>query len=1312
MTCATDDELAAFARGALSGSALERVEQALDACDDCRQRLGALARGAERAGELPTTRAPGDALVDAIFGSEPPDPYVGSVLGGRYHVLRRLGRGGMGAVYEAEHPGIGRRVAIKLLHPELAARPEVLQRFRNEARAAAAIGHAGIVQALDVGRTQEGAPYLVLELLEGRDLDAELAQGLLPIRRVVEIGIAVADALAAAHAVGIVHRDLKPANVFLCNDGSTKVLDFGISKVRGELATGTETRTGAFLGTPLYMAPEQIVDSSRADARSDVYALGAILHRALSGRLPHTEASVPALLASILGGPVPSLRALRAEIPAGLDALVRRTLAGDPSERPATMIDLRDALRAFVPSERRASSVRALASPEERRAVIVLKAHVDGPVDAIERIVEAAGGKAQLEPDGSVAAVFGDESWSGDVVAQALATAVALARASDVRAVVVGPALRSSRDASLVLATETDTAWAHATRTGVHGAFVAPSLAHGAPEGFAIERAGELHRVIEHAEPRRASPLLGRAGELAQLDEAVAAAFEEGCATLVHIEAGPGLGKSRLLDELAARLTRERARVLMARTTPTARRSDLAVARALLLDYAGLRAIDRDASMRAHAAEALIATAEVPRDHLPYLAELLGAGGARPLGDARLLADRVRLAALEVLEGLARHRPLALLIDDAQWADGASLELLDRLLDASDRPIFLAFAARPPLPPELTVRRDVVRIRPRALRRHEVRRLIAPWLGDDGAERWAERLEQHTEGNPLFLEQLARAIAAGVARDDTELPLPPSVEGALQARLDVLDPDAREVLKRAAVLGEAFVAADVEGLGIDGASPILDALAERELVRRLSDDPERGPRYALGTPLLAEAAYRMLGEDARAELHRLAAERLTGRAPLETVGTHFERAGRLDRAASCFAEAAHEAARRMDASRVIACAEHALALGIDAERFALACVLAEAYEVRGRLEDEQRTWHDAESLAPDASARARVRTLRGVALQRLGRSEEALALFECAVSDAREGGDAETLARALGKRSAALVYAGRTADAAELLAEAERLVWTRAGGLRAEAAIWRAQLAAATGELGDRRNAYWAAVELYREMGDLRRHAGASVNLADVYNRIGAYDEAADALRAALEACKRVGMRLMEGYAWLNLGYAELGAGDAERAARSLAEAEAIARAVGEERLRLGATLYLAKVDLALNQHETAENAANTVREEAEARGFSGLAALAHGVAARAALARGAVDRAVEHARAAVTLRDELGGLEEDEGAVFLVLAQALEAAGDAEGAALAWTRGRAAVEATAARIGDRHWRERFVSDVPAHRALLARGRA
>jgi serine/threonine protein kinase len=275
------------------------------------------------------------------------DPLVGQLLDGNYEIVRVIGEGGMGRVYEARHTRLHtKRFAVKLLHHELAREPEVVTRFQREAEAASVLMHPNVVGVFDVNTSADGRPYIVAELLQGEELGKYLERlGKLPVAEAVHIVRQVCHALGAAHTAGIVHRDVKPENVFLAGPNATvKVLDFGISKV-AEFSDGL-TKTGTVMGTPDYMAPEQ-ARGDRVDARADIYAVGAILYRALTGRKPFDGQDPMAILTAVLTQEPERPSTLEPSIPLSLELIVQRTMAKSPNERFSSMETLEQALAPF-----------------------------------------------------------------------------------------------------------------------------------------------------------------------------------------------------------------------------------------------------------------------------------------------------------------------------------------------------------------------------------------------------------------------------------------------------------------------------------------------------------------------------------------------------------------------------------------------------------------------------------------------------------------------------------------------------------------------------------------------------------------------------------------------------------------------------------------------------------------------------------------------------------------------------------------------------------------------------------------------------
>ncbi len=277
------------------------------------------------------------------------NPEPGSVLGGKYRIERVLGEGGMGCVVEALHQELGSRVAIKFLLPQALANADIVARFEREARATASLQSDHVVNVTDVGRFDDGSPYMVMEFLTGCDLASGLARagGKLPVAEAVAYGIQAAIGLGDAHDAGVVHRDVKPSNVFLHSRKDrrvvVKIVDFGIAK-QTESTDSNLTQAAAVMGSPKYMSPEQLRDAKSADGRSDIWSLGVTIFEMVAGRTPFFADSMAVLHAEILASPAPSIRDFRPEAPFELEALLHRCLAKDPAHRFGSMAELRAAL--------------------------------------------------------------------------------------------------------------------------------------------------------------------------------------------------------------------------------------------------------------------------------------------------------------------------------------------------------------------------------------------------------------------------------------------------------------------------------------------------------------------------------------------------------------------------------------------------------------------------------------------------------------------------------------------------------------------------------------------------------------------------------------------------------------------------------------------------------------------------------------------------------------------------------------------------------------------------------------------------------
>lgn len=292
----------------------------------------------------------------AVQSDAIPDPLIGRVVADRYRILQLIGRGGMGVVYKCEHTRMGKIMAIKLLHGDLARDPDIQRRFRREAQAASKLSHPTTVSIFDFG-TSDGLMYLVMEYVNGEDLGKILrTHGHLPCPRVAAIAVQVCESLAEAHNAGIVHRDLKPENLLITTlkDGRdlVKLLDFGLAKLREGEERNEITSTGALIGTPYYMAPE-VIRGQPVDHRADIYALGAVIYRAITGTPPFSGNSPVAVLTRHLTDELilPSQRRPDYGIPPAIDKIVQRCMQKDPNDRYQHVDELKEDLNEYLTSE-------------------------------------------------------------------------------------------------------------------------------------------------------------------------------------------------------------------------------------------------------------------------------------------------------------------------------------------------------------------------------------------------------------------------------------------------------------------------------------------------------------------------------------------------------------------------------------------------------------------------------------------------------------------------------------------------------------------------------------------------------------------------------------------------------------------------------------------------------------------------------------------------------------------------------------------------------------------------------------------------
>jgi tetratricopeptide (TPR) repeat protein len=530
----------------------------------------------------------------------------------------------------------------------------------------------------------------------------------------------------------------------------------------------------------------------------------------------------------------------------------------------------------------------------------------------------------------------------------------------------------------------------------------------------------------------------------------------------------------------------------------------------------------------------------------------------------------------------------------------------------------------------------------------------------------------------------------------------------VQSHLDSLGDAEKELCKRASVFSDAFSSFDLASLGITDCEGTLEWLVRRGVLSTAGKSPDGLRRYSFRSSVVLEVAYGMLLDEQRVAAHLSVAQLLTMRSSPahEDIARHFEIGESDQDAAYWYARAATEAAARGDSDTVLRCAKSALRLAPGVRDYDMHMVCSDGYRFLGMREEQARSLQQAIDSARTPLQRARAMTEYAWNLSRTGQVQASLEMAEAAVDAGRDTGDRECLAQALGWRAVALAQLGRLDDAADAVGEATMTARGSSARVEALAADWRATVSGARGDLAERLLAFSDAQAQYTAVGDLRRAAGAACNVADLYNRLGDFGQAESELRLAREGCRRVNNRLVEGYATANLGYALIRQGRIDEALAELDVSLALANATNETVLRMVVGIYRSRAELGRRPNLEIVKSSRRAADEARTKGLLPLAAMALGIGSSAAYMEGLAELALELAREAMAIRDELGGLEEDEAELFVALARSLEACGDVEAGRRVRARGRERVLAMANGITDSYLRDTYVA-VPAHAELL-----
>ncbi len=1262
-------------------------------------------------------------------------------IGSRFVIGRRVGHGASGEVLRATDRVTGQEAAIKRLHAVLDDAVSI-DRFRREARLLAQINHPHVVRYLAHGVDDEGRACLAVEWLEGEDLAKRQRRDPLPLGAALEIVGQVARGLSALHRAGVVHRDVKPANIVL-REGEggalhATIIDLGVARGVSE---ATMTAHGIAIGTPSYMAPEQARGDDRVTHHADQFSLGVVLFELITGKKPFVANNTFAMLAKIVLAVAPKVSELVPGAPPEIDAFMRRALGKAPHDRFADILEFAAAL-GRIPAWDGAAAAAAgedeptarmslvMSAAFEQRVVTVLFAGGAHGDDAVQftSIVEEHGGTSFPTIGGRWIAVFGGDRTLGDEpIRAARAALAAAARAPRLRlSIATGRALSGTSGLTGDLF---DRGAVDDRENSLENKpiVIDQATAQLAQDHFVIDDEGGKRTLVgprrAAAPPRaiggRSMPCVGRDRELSNLEAAFRECAAEPVARAVIVIGAPGAGKSRLRHELTTRLARaERPpEVLLCRGGPLAEASPFGMIAPALRRFAGILE-GEPTDDRAHKLTARL-RGLVPEGAIEKLVELAGLAPSspRPRRDAMVEGDMLRAAFVAWLEAECAARPLALVIEDAQWGDVASIGLVDAALRAlAERPLFVLTLARPEIYerfPSLFAARGAEEMRLGPLLPRAATWLARAALGE-GNDAIVERIVARAEGNPFFLEELVRAAAAGDAE------VPDTVLGMVQARLDALGPDRKRILRAASVFGLVFRQSGVASLLGEEPSAIADllrALAAEEVIARRAEACVAGDEeYVFHHALVREAAYAMVPEIDRVVGHRAAGaflerERAAGPA---VIAAHFARGGALDRAAALHLAAAGEALSGNDFAGAIAHAEHSITGSAnDLDRGAARLIQAEAHRWRGEMEP-----------AGVAGAEAAALLARGSpewfhAVREVIAANGRQGYFDVVRVWAMEAITCDAPPSVAGAQIACLVpaavhftYAGESAEAnrvvnaidaiARTARDLDPTVSARLHQLRAIRADRAANLDAALAH-------HESALAAFERAGDVRAACLTLSNLGYVRMALGAIAEAEEALVRARASAERMGLTTVSALAAHNLGgvLAALGRLDEARAIEARAVEAFVA--AGDPRLEGASRVYLARILQAMGDREAA--LAEVQRVATSPLSPPPLRAGALAVLGDVLLDLGRAGEALAAASEAAALLESLGTVEDFEALIGIVHVEALARAGRAADAKAALVKAWSRIVSRASKLGDRA-RDPFLKDVPDNARCAALARA
>ncbi|MEO8797850.1 MAG: protein kinase, partial [Polyangiaceae bacterium] len=1106
-------------------------------------------------------------------------------VGGRFVIEREVGRGGVGIVYRALDTVTGTPVALKVIAiPGVDASEEA--RFHREGRVLAGLVHPNIVRVVAFGQLEEGQPYVAMEWLEGEDIAQRQRRAPLNLAQCLDVAAQVADALAASHDMGIVHRDVKPSNVILVGSKDpqapllAKLVDFGVAS--GD--DGKLTRTGAIIGTPAYMAPEQARGDGEVDARADLYALGATLFEMIARRPPHVGPTPIAILARLVTTSAPRLSEVVPEIPLALDELMYELISTAAADRPESAKSVADRLRALSAelsthgalvtrvveedapmSQAPTSGISIPSGGGSRLVTSILATHVPkgAPRERLLANLRARGADATELGGDAIVAHLGARKALGDEAGRAIDLALRIARTNASVGVATG---RTRIDRTRPSGEVVDRAAAlarDAARGQVLTDTTTTELARGRYE-FQMRESGAAlvgNALGGRREGVGGAPFVGREAELAQVLGAFERCIDDETPVITTVTGVPGIGKTRLRREALLRIASHAAgpRIVLVRCETFGKSHTLGVAADIARGLAGVMkgATKEDALAAtelllgpssfnlprteprrtsspprpAESAASLPVDSSDGRDPRDLLARLMANEPLPALADARAARDALWMTLTEMGVRVAQQTPFVIGIEDAQWADAESLSWIDHLLArAANLPLWVFLTTRPGLwrdDADKFSGRDHVRVELRPLSKKNVRIIAKAMLGEgrDGRnpDDVADLIASQAGGSPLFAEELTRLAAQG--RDATAAP---TIEAAMQVHLDALDDSARDAAAKLAVFGLVGWDAGLASLGIRDAVESLRALAAADILHEQATSRFKATReWAFKHAIMREVAYASLGDDTLRECHAQAGRWLAKVGEDDgTIARHLELGGKSEEAAVYLERAARRALAAHALADAVSMAEKSLAFAEDKPTmFARAQLLDEAWSrLDARAGERSSAVRAMEESVYDKGSELRARGARLRYEDACGGTQETSAKLDQVTHEAKDAGLTDEEARCAAALASRYAFGGEL-DAAAEMSDHLLSISQEQGIMSAAVDAWQtlAVVRQARGDVGAALEARRSAARAASEAGLKTREATLTINVGFALTTVGARAEARVAIEGGIALAQAIG---------------------------------------------------------------------------------------------------------------------------------------------------------------------------------------------